>query len=89
MTRWLSEISNGDRAIYQPILEDMYPAHRQASLFLRRRGAFLHRRHAGARVEAEIGLLTLFQRFPRIRLNPAVSPVRKSVPVLNGLASLP
>jgi cytochrome P450 len=42
-----------------------------------------------ARVEAEIGLLTLFQRFPRIRLNPAVPPVRKSVPALNGLASLP
>jgi len=41
-----------------------------------------------ARVEAQIGLLTLFQRFPRIRLSPALRPVRKSVPAFNGFASL-
>jgi cytochrome P450 len=41
-----------------------------------------------ARVEAQVGLSTLFQRFPKIRLTPAVPPVRKSVPAFNGLASL-
>jgi cytochrome P450 len=41
-----------------------------------------------ARLEAQIGLSTLFQRFSRIRLHPDVPPVRKSVPSFNGLASL-
>jgi hypothetical protein len=41
-----------------------------------------------ARLEAQIGLLALVQRFPGIRLNPAFPPVRKSVPGFNGLASL-
>ena len=41
-----------------------------------------------ARAEAQIGLWTLFERFPRLRLHPDRPPVRKSLPAFNGMASL-
>lgn len=41
-----------------------------------------------ARAEAQIGISTLFERFPKIRLSPKNPPIRKSLPTFNGLASL-
>ena len=41
-----------------------------------------------ARAEAQIGLLALFERFPKIRLSHARPAVRKSIPGFNGLESL-
>jgi cytochrome P450 len=38
-----------------------------------------------ARAEAQIGLLTLFQRFPDLRLSTDRPPVRKALPTFNGL----
>jgi cytochrome P450 len=41
-----------------------------------------------ARAEAQIGLWTLFERFPRLQLHPDRPPVRKAVPAFNGHDSL-
>jgi cytochrome P450 len=41
-----------------------------------------------ARAEAQIGLLALLNRFPRIRLSETRPPIRKSIPAFNGLESL-
>jgi cytochrome P450 len=41
-----------------------------------------------ARAEAQIGLWTLFARFPSLRLHPNRPPVRKALPTFNGLDSL-
>ena len=41
-----------------------------------------------ARLETQVALSLLFERFPRLRLMPGAVPVRKASPSMNGFESL-
>ena len=42
-----------------------------------------------ARMEAQVAIAALLERFPSLRLDPAVPPVRRLLPTFRGLVSLP